>query len=69
MSRIASAGVAFVLALVAAFAWACIAGLLRSKGPFARLHFAGAVSLLAPPGIALATVLAGAAAPTVTRPG
>ena len=41
MSRIASAGVAFVLALVAAFAWACIAGLLRSKGPFARLHFAG----------------------------
>ena len=67
MSRIASAGAAFVLALVVGFVWICIAGLVRSKGPFARLHFAGAVSLLAPPGIALAIVLAGAAAPTVTR--
>ena len=67
MSRTASAGAVSVLALVVGYVWVCIVGLVRSKGPFARLHFVGAVSLIAPPGIALAITLAGGAIPTAAR--
>lgn len=67
MSRAAFVVAMIVLAASVAVVWVCIVGLLRSRTPYDRLHFAGAASLIAPAGVALAIALAGGAAPSAVR--
>lgn len=67
MSHVAFVVAMVVLAASVAVAWICVVGLLRSRTPYDRLHFAGAASLVAPAGVALAIVLAGGATPSAVR--
>lgn len=67
MSRVGWILAMVLLAASVVVVWACIIGLVRSRGPFDRLHFAGAASLLGPSGVALAILFAGAPAASAVR--
>jgi multisubunit Na+/H+ antiporter MnhG subunit len=67
MSRVAFVVAMILLAASVVVVWVCIVGLVRSRGPLDRLHFAGAASLLGPAGLAMAILMAGAPAASIVR--